>query len=155
MAVQIQEEWDMVRSIRRFSCALAVVVLAGCGGSEGTEPSTPVVNLLTISPPSLTIVQGDSARFTTRGLDSPSRPMGPTNITWRSSNTSVATVDNSGMVRGIGAGNATMTATASGLSVSALVVVTEPAGQKRVEEPASERDSTQAIPVNEPGLYRK
>ncbi len=154
MAVQIQEEWDMVRSIRRFSCALVVVVLAGCGRSEGTEPS-PTVNLLTISPPSLTIVQGDSARFTTRGLDSPSRPMGPTNITWRSSNTSVATVDNSGMVRGIGAGNATMTATASGLSVSALVVVTAPARQQRVEATASERDSTQAIPVNEPGLYRK
>lgn len=113
----------MARSFRGLSCALTVVALAGCGGSEGTEPSPQMFYSMTISPPSLTIVQGDSAKFSANGIDARSRPMVPPNLTWRSSDTSVATVDNSGMVRGIGVGNATMTATPGGLSAGVLVVV--------------------------------
>ncbi len=117
----------MAFAFRGFSCALTVAALAGCGLSAGTEPSLQKLNSMTISPPSLTIMQGDSAKFSANGIDSQSRPMVPPNLTWRSSNTSVATVNNSGMVRGIGVGSATMTATSSGMSASVLVVVTAPA----------------------------
>jgi len=117
----------MAFSFRGFSCAMTVAILAGCGGSEGTEPSPLRFYTMTISPASLTIVRGDSAKFTANGIDSQWRPMEPPNLSWRSSDTSVATVDNSGMVRGIGVGNATMTATSSGISAGVSVVVIGPA----------------------------
>ncbi|MBX9856530.1 MAG: Ig-like domain-containing protein [Gemmatimonadaceae bacterium] len=131
MTVRIREAWGMAFAFRGFSCALTVAALAGCGGSAGTEPSLQKLNSMTISPPSLTIMQGDSAKFSANGIDSQLRPMVPPNLTWRSSNTSVATVDNSGMVRGIGVGSATMTATSSGMSASVLVVVAAPARPAR------------------------
>lgn len=127
MTVRIQEAWGMAFSTRGILCALIMAALAGCGGSEGTEPSPQTLYSMTVSTASLTMVQGDSARFSANGFDSQRRPMVPPNLTWRSSNTSVATVDNSGMVRGIGVGNATITATSSGMSASVLVVVTAPA----------------------------
>lgn len=145
----------MAFSIRGFSCAVAVVAIAGCGRSDSTEPSPATLNAMIISPPSLTILQGDSARFSANGFDSQSRPMGPPNLTWSSSNTSVATVDNSGMVRGIGVGDATMTATSSGLSASVLVVVIGAARPARGKQTASAREAMQGSPLVGSGLYRK
>ena len=48
------------------------------------------------------------------------------NVTWESSNTSVATVDATGEVTAIGAGTATITATADGKSATCTVTVTRP-----------------------------
>jgi uncharacterized protein YjdB len=45
-------------------------------------------------------------------------------VTWKSSNTSVATVDDKGVVTGVSVGTATVTATSEGKSGSAKVVVT-------------------------------
>jgi uncharacterized protein YjdB len=46
-------------------------------------------------------------------------------VTWKSSSTSVATVDNNGAVKAIAKGTATITATAGGKSASCLVTVSE------------------------------
>ena len=87
-----------------------VAIMASCGGKNGTCDLTikAPVQSVTISPASLSLGVGDvttvSAVFT---------PSNATNkkITWSSSNPSVATIDQNGVVTAVKAGNATITVT--------------------------------------------
>ena len=116
----------MASTVRGLLPALAVATLAACSGSDGTAPSPPPpqkLNVIMISPPSLQLVQGDSAKLIALGFDEQWKPMVPPNLAWTSSNTAVAEVSTSGMVRGIGVGNATRTAASEGLTASVSVVL--------------------------------
>jgi uncharacterized protein YjdB len=93
-----------------------------------TQPGTTRVSGITIYPAGdVTVVEGNTANLT---ADVTPIDAGNKNLTWSSSNTAIATVNNSGRVSGVARGTATITAAAndaSGWSASCKVTVAGPA----------------------------
>ena len=83
----------------------------------------PEVGKIVIAPSNPRINEGHSVQLTATVLDVEDRVITGLTITWSSSNTSRATVDNTGLVRGISAGNANITASAGGKTGSTTVRV--------------------------------
>ncbi|MDB5256770.1 MAG: Ig domain protein group 2 domain protein [Chitinophagaceae bacterium] len=83
---------------------------------------TPIaVTGISVSPTSVSVQKGNTTSLT--ATISPATA-GNQNVTWSSSNTSVATVDASGLVTGIAAGNATITATSQDGNYTATSAIT-------------------------------
>lgn len=81
---------------------------------------TAVVNVA----PGTTVVRvGDTTPLTATALDNSGQPVAGRPVTWRSSNTAIATVGSSGAVTGVAPGSATITATIDGVSDAASVTV--------------------------------
>ena len=119
------------RTIIRLSTVLAVVALAqGCGDGESPaapptpEPARPTT--VTVSPATdeLTAL-GATVQLTAEVRDQNARMMAGATVTWSSGDTSVATVDASGLVTATGNGTATIAASAGSASGSAVVTVTQ------------------------------
>ncbi|MDE2878622.1 Ig-like domain-containing protein [Candidatus Palauibacter soopunensis] len=70
---------------------------------------------------------GDTLRLTAAVLDQNGRPMAGAAVAWSSGNGAVATVDASGLVTGVAAGEVEITATSSGVTGSAALTVVDPA----------------------------
>jgi uncharacterized protein YjdB len=83
----------------------------------------PEVGKIVIAPSNPRINEGQSIQLTAAVLDVEDRVITGMPITWSSSNTSRATVDNTGLVRGISAGTVTITASAGGKTGSISVRV--------------------------------
>ncbi len=86
------------------------------------QPNVIYATSISLNNTSATITEGENMQLTATVL-----PTNATNrtVTWRSSNTSVATVNSNGVVTGINAGSATITATtADGTNLSASCTVT-------------------------------
>ena len=93
----------------------------GNGGGGQTVPTTVAVTGVSLSKTSLSLVEGGSETLTAT--------VAPTNATnkavsWKSSDTGVATVDNSGKVTAVKAGSATITVTTTDGSKTATCSVT-------------------------------
>ncbi len=93
----------------------SLTISAAKGGGGG-----PAVKNVTVSPSSATIQAGNTVQ-----LSATSKPAGATFV-WASSNQSVATVSQTGLVTGVAAGTAMVSATASGKSGSSVITVTAP-----------------------------
>jgi hypothetical protein len=87
---------------------------AGAGGNGKLRS-------VTVSPGSASIQTG-----TTVQLTATSKPAGTTTFVWSTSNGSVATVSQSGLVTGVAAGTATISATAGGKTGRSTITVTSP-----------------------------
>ena len=117
------------RTIIRLSALLAVVALAkGCG--DGESPSAPPMpeparpTTVTVSPATRELtVLGATVQLSAEVRDQNDRVMAGATVTWTTSANSVATVDASGLVRAVGNGTATITASAGSASGSAAVTV--------------------------------
>jgi uncharacterized protein YjdB len=83
----------------------------------------PAVGRIVIAPSNPRINEGQTIRLTASVLDIQDRVITGLTITWSSSNPSRATVDNSGLVRGISSGTVTITAFAGGKTGSTTVRV--------------------------------
>lgn len=84
---------------------------------QGSDPLSDVG--VTISPSSASVVKGNSITLTAVASDSSA-------ITWTTSNSSIATVSQTGLVTGVKVGTATITATSSTVgSATATITVTE------------------------------
>jgi len=92
-----------------------LTISAAKGGGGG-----PSVKNVTVTPSSATIQAGNTVQLTAT-----SKPAGAT-FTWSSSNQSVATVSATGLVTGVAAGTAMVSATASGKSGTSVITVTAP-----------------------------
>lgn len=111
---------------RAFLVGLAVLA-CGCGaaGSGSSQtPTSPTVSVtprsLSLSRSSLEVLVGDSETVTAAVSysDGSLRSVAPT---WSSSNSSVVSVDQGGVIRGVSAGVTSVTASSSGLSSSLVV----------------------------------
>ena len=117
------------RTLIRLSALLAVVALAkGCG--DGESPSAPPMpeparpRTVTVSPATTELtVLGATVQLSAEVRDQNDRVMAGATVTWTSSANSVATVDAAGLVRAVGNGTATITASAGSASGSAAVTV--------------------------------
>jgi trimeric autotransporter adhesin len=97
--------------------------------SEGKSGSATItvelvpVDRVEVDPPNVRIDERESTRLVAWVFDSRNTIVTGHTVTWSSSEPAVATVDNSGVVRGIRRGTATITATAGGKSGTARVRV--------------------------------
>ena len=84
------------------------------------------VGSVIVSPSADTVVLGDTLRLVAEAFDENGRRVEGAQFDWSSSDGSVATVDASGLVRGVGEGKATLTATAGSATGTAEITVTDP-----------------------------
>jgi hypothetical protein len=106
--------------------AVALAVLsclsgAACGGGDGGGPFIPpiggdVASVEVSSPIDTIMAVGWMGQLTARARDSDGDIVGGQQFSWRSSNTSIATVSETGIVEALAAGSVTITATASNVS---------------------------------------
>src|SRR5207237_365673 len=107
----------------------AATITATAEGKSGTSAITVTavtvpVATVTVSPASASVPAGQTAQLTATPKDASGNSLTGRTITWASSNTSVATVSSSGLVRGVVAGSATITATSETKSGTSAITVT-------------------------------
>ena len=106
-------------------------ITATTGSVSGSAAVTvaQVVNAVAVSPAADTLVAlGDTVRLTAEATDANGHGVvGVMEFSWATSDTSVATVDATGLVTSVGTGEATVTATASGITGRAALTVVAPA----------------------------
>jgi uncharacterized protein YjdB len=134
------EDRPMSRSVYTAFAASIAVTLAACGGSDSvTTPVTvpPVVQPPVTNPPSSTAPVGSVALTPASGTlfvgrtmalaaatrDAAGNALSGRTVTWTSSADSIARVDANGMVTGIAAGTATITAASEGKTAAATLAV--------------------------------
>ena len=107
----------------------SAMITATSEGQSGTSAITVVhvpVASVTVSPSSASVPAGSTVQLTATPKDANGNALSGRTITWSSSNTAVVTVSSSGLVTGIVAGSATITATSEGQSGTAAITVTPP-----------------------------
>ena len=95
------------------------------GASAITVVHVPVASV-TVSPASGSVPAGSTLQLTATPKDASGNALTGRTITWSSSDNSVATVSSSGLVSGVVAGSATITATSEGQSGPSAITVTPP-----------------------------
>jgi len=105
----------------------ATTITATSEGTSGTAAvtvtSVPVASV-TVSPATVSLQPGQTQQLTATPKDAGGNALSGRMVTWASGSTAVATVSGSGLVSGVAAGSATITATSEGKSGSASVTVT-------------------------------
>ncbi len=106
---------------RWFFLLAVALFLAACGGGGG-----PTVSTIEVSPATATIQVGQTQSFTAVAKDASGNPISGVSFTWESSNTSVATVNSSGVATGVAAGTAQIRAKVGNVTGTATLTVTTP-----------------------------
>src|SRR5207247_1612618 len=102
----------------------------------GSQPPAPVATV-TLTPASATVNEGQTLQLTATLKDANGNTLVGRSITWSNSNPSAAGVNGTGLVTGVTAGSATITATSEGKNgTSAITVVHMPVASVTVT-PAS------------------
>lgn len=98
--------------------------IGGVQGWAAVRVDRPVVATVTVTPNPINIAGTASQQATATVRDALNNILTDRVVSWFSSNTAVATVSSSGVVTGVAAGNAIITATCEGVQGSANCVVT-------------------------------
>jgi uncharacterized protein YjdB len=98
-----------------------VLLLAACGWNT-LGPSS-CVQSVTVSPAAATISVGQTVQLYGAARDTAGNVIGGETISWESDNTAVATVDQTGLVKGVAVGQTAVRATSEGQSGSAAITV--------------------------------
>ncbi|HZI22534.1 MAG TPA: Ig-like domain-containing protein [Gemmatimonadales bacterium] len=107
----------------------SATITATSEGQSGSATLTvsavtvPVASV-SVSPASASVAAGQTVQLTATPQDANGNALTGRTITWASGTTSVATVSGSGLVTGVAAGSATITATSEGKSGSSAITVT-------------------------------
>ena len=113
-----------------------VLIAASSGGksaSAAISVSSRPVTLVRVTPASGTIAVGSTGTLTAEAFDAAGDPANGLPVTWKSSNESVATINNAGAVTGVVTGSVTITATISGRDGTAsITIVPQPVAAVRV-----------------------
>jgi len=96
----------------------------GKSGTATVTVTTVPVASVTVTPASANLQTGQTVQLTATARDASGNTLSGRVMTWTSTNTSVVTVNGSGLVGGAGAGSATITATSEGQSGTSTVTVT-------------------------------
>jgi uncharacterized protein YjdB len=109
---------------------IKVVVRGNPGGIADTAvvtvTLTPVASV-TVSPAAASAQVGQTILLSATTQDAAGNTLSGRTVTWATSNSSVATVNGSGLVTAVAAGSATITATSEGRNGTAAITVTAPA----------------------------
>ena len=85
-----------------------------------------VLTRVDVTPPSATIPASGAQQFTAHGIDQFGNEIAGLTFTWESTNTSAATVDQSGLATGVAQGQTTIKATSSSVTGTATLNVSAP-----------------------------
>ncbi len=107
----------------------SATVTATCAGKSGSASLTvtsqpPVVTTVTVAPATPSLAVGATVTLTATVKDAQGNTMTGQTVSWSTSNAAIATVNSTGLVTGVAAGIATITATSSGKSGTSSVTVT-------------------------------
>ncbi len=97
----------------RLTLGAAVMASVGCGDSTAPEPT---VTSVAISPSNSALGVSESVQLSVTVTDSDGANVADPSVTWSSDDTSVATVDDDGLVTAVAPGVATIEATVDGVS---------------------------------------
>lgn len=109
----------------RAGAAVAVLALGACGGGDSGPPAVATV---TITPAAAQVEAGLTTQLAASAKDSKGTTLSNP-ITWSSGAATVASVSASGLVTGVAAGTATITAAAGGKQGTATITVVPPSVQ--------------------------
>ena len=104
-------------------------IMATAGGASGSATVTVAqeISAVSVTPATDTLVAGDTLHLAAEATDANGHPVGEAEFSWESSDTSVAIVDDAGLVTGLGPGQAKVTATAAEITGRADLTVVAPA----------------------------
>lgn len=112
--------------------ALAGLLLAACGGGSDPTPAPPppppappAVASVRLNRDTATVIPQQTVQLTATPLDGSGNALSGRTVTWQSSATGVATVSADGLVTGVTAGTAVITATSESKTKDATVTVRE------------------------------
>jgi|SRR5579859_2642206 len=109
---------------------LTILGIAACSSTDSSvtspnsQDSARNIRTVTVTPSVLSGTVGQTGQLTAVVKNQYGQVMSGAIVTWTSSNTSVVTINGTGMATGIGAGSATITATSSGYKGTAAITVT-------------------------------
>jgi formylglycine-generating enzyme required for sulfatase activity len=95
----------------------------GRSGSTTVTVTPPPVASVEVAPPSATLTEGDTLRFSATLRDANDNILNGRAISWTSSDSSVARLSNTGLLTALKAGTVTITARSEGIAGSASVTV--------------------------------
>jgi hypothetical protein len=127
-----------MRALRSTRLVSALTLILACSDTTGPikdpalRPDPARDAALRIAPASATIDRSETFRFSATLTRGAALVSGGVPMTWFSSDESVATVDAGGLVRGVNAGSARITAAVGGARSSATITVI---GMRKTDEP--------------------
>ncbi len=107
-----------------FLSAVLLPLLAACGGGGGESSGPAKVVSVTVSLTSSQVEVGSSTSAVVQYFDSKQNALSGRTVSYSSSATAVATVDNNGTVLGVTPGSASITATVDGVSGASTLTIT-------------------------------
>lgn len=136
--------WPSCRPFRPCATGLLLLALAGCGGDGGSQPS--VVADITLDTDAVVLdATGQTRQLIATALDDDGDPISDAAIDWSTSNGSIVTVTDEGLLVAQGPGTAEVTAAASEVSATATVVVNSIADLEVFEGNGQTAPSGQAV----------
>jgi len=120
-----QSQAASIRAAALIAAAALALTAYGCGGSNPTAPpvALPPLSSVVLTPPSDTLVVGESFRFTATAHDTLGAVVGNATFAWTSTNTTAFSVDGSGEVHARAEGAGLLIAAAGGKSDTSTVAV--------------------------------
>ena len=113
---------------RALLASPALIVLAACGGSDGsTASSRPQVASVSVGSSANTVFVGATSTFTATALDKSGATISGRAISWSVSDAAIASITPAGVATGLAPGQATVRATIDGVSGSQPLTVLSPA----------------------------
>lgn len=106
--------------------AIITATSQGKSGASTVTVTAPPVAAVVVSPATGSLMVGGTLTFSATTRDASGNTLSGRAVTWSSSAAQTATVSSSGVVTGIAAGNATITATSEGKTGSVVVTVQAP-----------------------------
>jgi hypothetical protein len=103
---------------------LLCLAAPACVLDRSTGPVGPPVAAIAVAPADATVAAGEAVQLRATMADSGGSPLENRVVTWSSSDPGVATVDASGLVRGVAGGTVTITASCESRAATATVTVT-------------------------------
>lgn len=108
------------------AAAITCVALLGCGGHSSSS-STSTVDKITVAPTTATVAVNRQQAFTASALDASGNVLTGGTFTWASSDTTIATVDQTGVATGKSGGTAQITASTGTVTSSPATLTVQPA----------------------------
>lgn len=110
--------------LRLLGLLTAVLAVGACSSSEPSEPTVPaVVASVKAGPTAVVLAIGATKKLTAITYDAAGNVLTGRTVNWSSDSPSVATVDDSGLVRAVGHGYATIIVASEGRTFGVAVTV--------------------------------
>ncbi len=100
-----------------------ITATAGAASGSATVTVAQVVSAVNVTPDTATVLEGDTLRLTAAATDANGQVVAGVEFVWASGDTAVAVVDASGLVTGVGAGEAEVTAITAGVTGRSTLTV--------------------------------